>query len=111
MEEIIGDIKDEFDDEIEVDYQKIDDLHFIFEGKTLLNDVCRVIGIDTSTFDEVKGESDSLAGLVLELHGGFLPKDTEVSHAGFCFKAVSVSKRRIERVFLTLPNSGGLLNG
>jgi CBS domain containing-hemolysin-like protein len=102
MEEIIGDIKDEFEYEEEVEYQKIDDYQYIFEGKTLLNDVCRVIGMDTSTFDPVKGESDSLAGLVLELYGGFIPKDAEVIYEDFHFKAVSISKRRIQKILLTL---------
>ncbi|MEM6378195.1 MAG: gliding motility-associated protein GldE [Bacteroidota bacterium] len=102
MEEIIGDIKDEFDNEEEVEFQKIDDYQYIFEGKTLLNDVCRIIGVDTSTFDDIKGESDSLAGLVLELYGGFLPKDAEVIFDDFHFKAVSISKRRIQKILLTL---------
>ncbi|GAB5552626.1 MAG: gliding motility-associated protein GldE [Saprospiraceae bacterium] len=102
MEEIIGDIKDEFDNEEEVEFQKIDDYQYIFEGKTLLNDVCRIIGVDTSTFDPVKGDSDSLAGLVLELYGGFLPKDAEIVYENFHFKAVSISKRRIQKILLTL---------
>lgn len=102
MEEIIGDIKDEFDTEVEVEYQQIDEYHFIFEGKTLLNDVCRVIGVDTSTFDQVKGEADSLAGLILELYGGFPPKDTEMAYQEFSFKAVSVNKRRIEKILISL---------
>ena len=78
MEEVIGDIKDEFDDEPEVIYKKIDDFNYAFEGKTLLNDLCRVIGLDTSTFDEVKGESDSLAGLILEIIAKLPEKDEEV---------------------------------
>jgi len=102
MEEIIGDIKDEFDTEVEVEYEQIDAYHFIFEGKTLLNDVCRVVGIDTSTFDEVKGESDSLAGLVLELYGCFPPKDTEVVYRQFSFKTILVNKRRIEKILISL---------
>jgi len=102
MEEIIGDIQDEFDSEVEVEYQQIDEHHFIFEGKTLLNDVCRVIGVDTSTFDEIKGESDSLAGLILELYGGFPPKDTEIAYLDFSFKTVSVNKRRIEKVLISI---------
>ena len=73
MEEIIGEIRDEFDDKVEVDYTKIDDFNFQFEGKTMLNDVCRIIGVDTETFDDVRGESDSVAGLILEIIG-FIPK-------------------------------------
>jgi len=103
MEEVIGDIKDEFDDEAEVIYRKIDDYNYLFEGKTLLNDVCRIIGVDTSTFDEVKGDADSLAGLILELYGQIPQKDAELYYNLFKFKIVSVSKRRIEQVMVTLP--------
>jgi CBS domain containing-hemolysin-like protein len=110
MEEIIGDIKDEFEYEEEVEYQKIDDYQYIFEGKTLLNDVCRVIGMNTSTFDPVKGDSDSLAGLVLELYGGFIPKDAEVIYEDFHFKAVSISKRRIQKILLTLSQDSKYYN-
>ncbi|MDH3650207.1 MAG: gliding motility-associated protein GldE, partial [Saprospiraceae bacterium] len=69
MEEVIGDIRDEFDEESEVDYEKLDNQNFVFEGKTLLNDMCRVLGIETDTFDKIKGDADSLAGLLLELLG------------------------------------------
>lgn len=104
MEEVIGEIQDEFDEGTEVVYKKIDDHNFLFEGKTLLNDVCRIIGIDTSTFDDVKGESDSVAGLVLELFGKFPKRDTEIPYNQFSFKIVSVSKRRIEQVLVTLSH-------
>ncbi|MCB0563387.1 MAG: gliding motility-associated protein GldE [Phaeodactylibacter sp.] len=103
MEEIIGEIKDEFDDELEVVFKKIDDFNYLFEGKTLLNDVCRIVGIDTNTFDEAKGEADSLAGLLLELTG-FIPKvDAEIPYNQFRFKIVSVNRRRIEQILFTLP--------
>lgn len=102
LEEIIGEIKDEFDDELEVIYRKIDDYNYVFEGKTLLNDVCRILDLDTNTFDEVKGESDSVAGLLLEILGKLPKKDREVHYNQFCFKIVSVSKRRIEQVLITL---------
>jgi gliding motility-associated protein GldE len=102
MEEIIGEIRDEFDDEIELDYQKIDDYNYIFEGKTLLNDVCRVIGVDTNTFDEIRGDADSLAGLILELLGRLPRKGMEIIHQNFTFKIVAVNKRRIEQIKLTI---------
>lgn len=105
LEEIIGDIKDEFDDEVEVVYKKIDDYNYLFEGKTLLNDACRAMGISTSTFDDIRGESDSLAGLILELHGRLPKKDVVVEYNHFTFKIVSVNKRRIEQVLLTLPRN------
>ena len=103
MEEVIGDIKDEFDDEIEVIYKKIDDYNYLFEGKTMLNDLCRIIGIDTNTFDKVKGEADSLAGMILEIRGQIPKVDAEISYNGFRFKVVSVNKRRIKQVLLTCP--------
>lgn len=105
MEEVIGDIKDEFDDEPEVIYKKIDDFNYAFEGKTLLNDLCRVIGVDTSTFDEVKGESDSLAGLILEIIAKLPEKDEEVFWGDFRFKIIACTSRRIEEVLVTLPSA------
>lgn len=102
MEEVIGDIKDEFDELDEVEFEKLDDQNYIFEGKTLLNDVARVIDMDTETFDDMKGQSDSLAGLVLELLGDIPEKDVEYENGRFKFKAISVNKRRIEKVLLTI---------
>ncbi|MEM1319511.1 MAG: gliding motility-associated protein GldE [Bacteroidota bacterium] len=103
MEEVIGDIKDESDDASEIEYIKVDDYNYIFEGKTLLNDVCRVIGVDTTTFDEVRGDADSVAGLLLEL-AGLIPKiETELSYNDFVFKIVAVNKRRIEQIQISLP--------
>lgn len=103
MEEVIGDIKDEFDDTPEVVFQKVDDFNYLFEGKTMLNDVCRVIGIDTTSFDAIKGDADSVAGMILEMLGQIPKKDRMVEYAGFKFKVTSVSKRRIEEVLITLP--------
>lgn len=103
MEEVIGEIKDEFDDTIEVEFKKIDDANFVFEGKTLLNDVCRVVGVDTGTFDNEKGDADSLAGLLLEIIG-FIPKKGRVIYSGeYRLEVMSVSKRRIEQIKITLP--------
>lgn len=104
MEEVIGEIKDEFDDEPEVIYQKVDDNNYIFEGKTLLNDVCRVVGVDTNTFDDVKGDADSFAGLVLELLGDMPKEGYELSYNDFQFRIVSVNERRIERILITIPS-------
>ncbi len=103
LEEIIGEIRDEFDDDIDIDYQKIDDYNYIFEGKTLLNDVCRVVGLDTNAFDETRGDADSLAGLILEMRGRLPRKGMEIPTDPCSFKIISVSKKRIEQVQLTLP--------
>ena len=102
MEEVIGEIKDEFDEDEEVDYIKINPANYIFEGKTLLNDVARIIGVEKGSFDSVKGEADSLAGLLL-MHFGHIPKkDKELTLGQFKFKIVTVTKRRIEKIHLTL---------
>ena len=105
MEEVIGDIKDEFDGDAELEFLKLDENNYVFEGKTLLNDVCRVIGIDTNTFDEVRGDADSVAGLLLEIVGFFPKKDAEFHYNDFVFKVVAVNKRRIEQIKITLPNN------
>ncbi len=104
MEEVIGEITDEFDDDHDQDYIKIDERNFIFEGKTLLNDVCRVIGEDIDIFDEVKRSSDSLAGLILELHGQIPPKGFELSYEQFQFRIIEVNKRRIEKIKLHIED-------
>jgi len=103
MEEVVGEIKEEFDVEIELEYKKIDEHNYIFEGKTLLNDVCRIIGIDTNTFDEVKGDADSVAGLFLELVGQIPKVDSEISYNDYHFKIISVDNRRIKQILITLP--------
>ncbi|RMF31037.1 MAG: gliding motility-associated protein GldE [Bacteroidetes bacterium] len=102
LEEVIGEIRDEFDDEVEVEYQKLDDRNYVFEGKTLLTDVCRILGLSTDTFEKVRRDADSLAGLVIEL-AGFLPKkDFEVRYLNFKFKILAASKKRVEKVQITL---------
>ena len=103
LEEIIGDIRDEFDEEEEVDYEKLDDFNYIFEGKTLLKDACRVTGIDEAVFESVRGDADSVAGLLLEILGVMPRKGTEVTHEAYTFRIVAANERRIERVRITLP--------
>ncbi len=102
MEEVIGDIKDEFDDDEENDYVKIDDNNFIFEGKTSLTDVARIIDVDLAVFEKSKGDSDSLAGLILEILGVFPKPDKEIRVENIKLKVVSVNKKRIEKVSLTI---------
>jgi putative hemolysin len=101
MEEIIGDIKDEFDED-DLNYKKIDDNNFIFEGKTLINDVCRVIGVPSDTFEPVRGESDSLAGLIMEISGKFAAVNESVSFEQYEFTVLSVDKMRINSVKVTI---------
>ena len=101
MEEIIGDIKDEFDEE-DLQYKKIDDTNFIFEGKTLINDVCRIIGIPSDTFEKARGESDSLAGLILEISGKFPKVNEVVKQDNYEFTVMALDKMRIQRVKMTI---------
>jgi putative hemolysin len=103
MEEVIGEIKDEFDQDEELNYKKLDDHNYIFEGKTLLNDVCRVIGVDTNTFDRIKGDSDSLAGIILEIVGQIPKREQEFKYNDYRFKIVSVDERRIKEIQIILP--------
>ena len=97
MEEIIGDIHDEFDDEISGN-KKIDDFTYIFEGKTMINDVCKALHFPIEIFDKVRGDSDSLAGLVLEIAGEFPQINEEVVCDNFTFVPMEINKNRIEKV-------------
>ena len=101
MEEIIGDIKDEFDDD-DLHYKKIDDYNFLFEGKTLINDVCRLINVPSDTFDKVRGDSDSLGGLILEIAGKFPAVNETISHDHYEFTVLEIDKMRIRRVKVTI---------
>ena len=101
MEEIIGDIQDEFDNEESVN-KKIDEYNYIFEGKTMISDVCRILNIPAHSFDLLRGESDSLAGLILEIAGEF-PKVNETFETNhYIFTPLEINKNRIEKVKLTL---------
>lgn len=105
LEEVIGEIKDEFDED-ESGNKKIDDLNYLFEGKTMLNDVCRIMHLPADTFDEVKGESDSLAGLVLEVAGEIPTVDTVINIGDFDFTMLEVSKNRIQKIKVSIRSSG-----
>jgi putative hemolysin len=97
LEEIIGDIKDEFDEEENVN-KKAEDGSYVFEGRTMLSDVCKTMHLPLDTFDTVKGESDSLAGLILELAGD-IPKTNEVITLGdFEFTILDADQSRIKKV-------------
>jgi gliding motility-associated protein GldE len=101
LEEVIGDINDEFDTEENINV-RIDDMTFIFEGKTMLNDVCKMMHISPDTFDELKGESDSLAGLILEVAGEIPAAGSTINMGDFDFLIEEVQKNRIERVRVTI---------
>lgn len=101
MEEIIGEIKDEFDEE-EVSFSKIDEYNYLFDGKTMIHDVCKEMELPMETFDEVRGDSESLAGLVLEL-AGEIPLVNEVITSGdFEFTVLDIEKNRLKKIKVTI---------
>ena len=97
MEEITGEIKDEFDDEESIN-KKIDDFTYIFEGKLMINDACKAMGLNTDVFDAIRGESDSVAGLVLEIAGEFPQANEELNSGNFSFIPLEINKNRIDKV-------------
>ena len=104
MEEIIGDIKDEFDDE-ESGNKKIDDYNYIFEGKTMINDVCKAMNLPVDTFESIRGDSDSLAGLVLEIAGEFPQVNETLVQGNFTFIPLEINKNRIDKVKVIIQPS------
>jgi len=103
LEEIVGEITDESDND-EAFYVKIDEENYLFEGKVLLNDFFKVYNVDEEIFDEVKGEADTLAGLILELKGELPRKNEVISCKGFDFTVKSVDQRRIKQLQVTLKH-------
>jgi Hemolysins and related proteins containing CBS domains len=102
LEEIVGEISDESDFDEVKPYIKINDSTFLFEGKILLNDFIRILGYEDSAIDEVRGEAETLAGLLLELKGDFLQKGEEIAYGEFTFKVDQIEKRRIKKVKVTI---------
>jgi len=97
LEEIIGDIRDEFDEE-EIVSRQLEDGSYVFEGRTMINDVCKTMNLSPDTFDKVRGDSDSLAGLILELSGE-IPKVNDVIPCGdFEFTILDADSSRIKKV-------------
>ena len=104
MEEIIGDIKDEFDDE-ESGNKKIDEYNYIFEGKTMINDVCKAMNLPVDTFESIRGDSDSLAGLVLEIAGEFPQVNATLVKGDFTFIPLEIKRNRIDKVKIIIKPS------
>ncbi len=104
IEEIVGDISDEFDDE-DLVYSKLDDFNYVFEGKTTLKDFYRVVKMDDeSDFEENKGESETIAGFVLEIAGSFPKRGEEVVFGAYRFVVESLDKKRLKQIKVTLPH-------
>lgn len=102
LEEIVGEISDESDFDEEQTYTKIDDHTYVFEGKTLLNDFSKIMGVSDEIFEDVRGDAETLAGLLLELKGDFLHKGEELSFGVFLFKVDMLEKRRIKKIKVTI---------
>lgn len=97
IEEIVGEINDEFDED-EIAYNKLDENTFVFEGKTTLNDFCKIIGEDPTIFENVKGESESLGGLILEINNKLPRAGDKIRYDRFLFTVVAVDNKRIKRI-------------
>ena len=96
LEEIVGEIHDEYDEE-EKNYTRVNHNTYIFEGKTSLSDFCKILDIDDE-LEEVEGDADSLAGLMLELKGDFLKVGEKLSYKQFSFEILAVEERRISKI-------------
>ena len=104
LEEIIGDIRDEFDEE-ESDNYKLDDNNYLFEGKIMIHDMCRIMKLPMNTFDSVKGDSESLAGLVLEVAGEFPASEWVIPCGDFEFTIMEIEHNRIQLVKVTVNDA------
>lgn len=104
IEEIVGDISDEFDDE-DLIYSKLDDLNYVFEGKTTLKDFYRAVRIkDEDDFEDQKGESETIAGFVLEIAGSFPKRGEKILFKNYQFVVESLDKKRLKQIKITLPH-------
>jgi len=104
LEEFVGEINDESDEDEETLFEKIDDKAYVFDAKISLVDFCKIIDVDYSIFNEIKGESDSLAGLILEVNGE-IPKQNKVLEiAGFLFTIIDSDERKIIKIKTKLPD-------
>lgn len=97
LEEIVGEINDEYDEE-DKSYAKINYNTYVFEGKTLLCDFCKILNIDDAEFADVEGDADSLAGLLLEIKGDFPSIHEKIDYKNYTFEVVEIKERRISRI-------------
>lgn len=109
IEEIVGDISDEFDTfEDELSYSKIDDYTYLFEGKTLLNDFYKITGIEDTIFEDIEGDPDTLAGLIIEIERRIPKLNNITKFKQYEFKITKVDSRRVLEVQVTLPKPGSV---
>ena len=109
LEEIVGEINDEYDED-EKSYVRVNSNTYIFEGKTLLSDFYKIMKLDDDIFEDVEGEADSLAGLLLEIKGDFPELHEKIEYRNFTFEVMEMDERRIAKVKVVVhdyqPNSG-----
>jgi gliding motility-associated protein GldE len=104
IEEIVGDISDEFDDE-DLTFSKLDEKNYVFEGKTTLKDFYRIIKLEDETlFESKKGEAETIAGFVLEISGSFPKLGSKIKFENYLFAIEAIDKKRIQQIKVTLPN-------
>ena len=101
LEEIVGEINDEYDEE-EKFYSKLNYNTFVFEGKTLLSDFCKILNVDDEEFEEVEGDADSLAGLLLEIKGDFPSMHEKIDYKNYTFEVMQIEERRISKIKVTV---------
>ena len=101
IEEIVGDISDEFDDD-SLSFSKLDNSNYIFEGKTSMKDFYKILSIDSKSFDAFKGDSETIAGFILEISQSFPKINSKVIFENYTFTIESVDKKRINQVKVTI---------
>lgn len=102
IEEIVGDISDEFDQN-DLNYSKLDNYNYVFEGKTALKDFYKVLQIDSTIFEENKSEAETLAGFILEVKGRYPKQNETIPFEDYVFKIEGIDKKRIKQIKVTLP--------
>ena len=103
IEEIVGDISDEFDD-FDLLFTKLDKSNYLFEGKTALKDFYKILDIDGKDFEEHKGEAETLAGFILERHGLFPRQGQTINFKNYAFKINSIERKRIKQIHLNIKS-------
>lgn len=106
LEEIVGEINDEYDED-EKTYSKINYNTYLFEGKTLLSDLCKILNVDDEEFADVAGDADSLAGMLLEIKGDFPSLHERIDYRNYTFEIMGIEERRISRVKLVIHERKG----
>ena len=97
LEEIVGEINDEYDED-EKNFVRLNNNTYIFEGKTLLSDFYKTLNIDSEVFEDIEGDADTLAGLLLEIKGEFPSVNEKITHANITFEVLEMDERRIMKV-------------